>query len=101
MQKNKEKQILDFYGSCYEIFKHYGQETQLNKFAEECAELIHAILRKDKDNILEEMADVNVLLIQFTMSSVELCKKIDEISFKKVKRQMERIKNENQCQNIR
>lgn len=48
------KQIADF----------YGYEHQKLKAAEECAELIQALMKDDKKHITEEAADVLVMLIQ-------------------------------------
>lgn len=40
------------------------------------------------------MADVQVMIDQFTINDVDLDLKMQEIQLKKVKRQLERIKNE-------
>ena len=53
----------EYCNGCELIFDHYGEENQLNKLIEECSELIRAISRKDKVNILEEVADVQVLIV--------------------------------------
>lgn len=55
------------------IINHFGLRNQLKKFNEECYELIEAINEYEddnarngtKENIIEEMADVMVLLRQF------------------------------------
>lgn len=46
------------------IIEHYGEETQVRKAAEEFAELIRALMRGDRDNIAEEMADCRIMLDQ-------------------------------------
>ena len=47
------------------VWKHYGEEAQTKKLVEELAELITAIARKDTRAIREEMADVEVMIMQF------------------------------------
>ena len=55
------------------IINHFGLRNQLKKLNEECYELIEAIIdfeddnasNSTKENIIEEMADVMVLLRQF------------------------------------
>ena len=46
------------------IIEHYGEEAQVKKAAEEFAELIRALMRGDRDNIAEEMADCRIMLDQ-------------------------------------
>ena len=46
------------------IIEHYGEEAQVKKAAEEFAELIRALMRGDRDNIAEEMADCRIMLGQ-------------------------------------
>lgn len=82
------------------IINHYGLTNQLKKLSEEVYELQEAILLDEGDNkslqhILEERADVEVLLRQ-----LDLYFDIDYSDFtgemvKKVSRQIERINNEN------
>lgn len=47
------------------IWEHYGKETQTKKLVEELAELITAIARDDIRAVREEMADVEVMIMQF------------------------------------
>lgn len=55
--------------------EHFGEESQMNMVQEECSELIQAIskyrraadikdLRNSRENILEEVADVEIMLDQ-------------------------------------
>jgi hypothetical protein len=48
-----------------DILKFYGEKKQIDKLAEEQAELQHALRCNDKANILEEIADNLVLMRQF------------------------------------
>ena len=47
------------------VWEHYGEEAQTKKLVEELAELITAIARDDIRAIREEMADVEVMIMQF------------------------------------
>lgn len=51
-----ENEYNQYCNGCKLIFDHYGKDSQLNKLVKECSELIRAIIRKDKANILEELA---------------------------------------------
>lgn len=47
------------------ILNHYGRQAQLNKAMEELAELAVVIAHEDrKENVLEELADVQVMAEQ-------------------------------------
>ena len=75
------------------IANHYGYESQIKKLFEEMAELTVAICKDDRENIIEEIADVEVMLEQMKIlldceGSVFLEK------MHKVDRQIERMKNE-------
>lgn len=94
------------------IINHYGVMPQLKHFQSEVFELNEAImtlehyeefandqdyqptLKKQKEHIAEEIADVLVMVYQFLeyykIDQVELCKTMDF----KIDRQLERIKNE-------
>jgi NTP pyrophosphatase (non-canonical NTP hydrolase) len=69
-----------------QIYNHYGKEIQLNKLVEECGELITAIARNDEANMLEEMADVGVVISQFMIIYPEII----NISKEKIDRTLER-----------
>lgn len=81
----------EYYTKCKAIWEHYGKEAQLNQLVEECAELIRAIARKDKVNILEELADVQVLIDQLSIAYPEFDDCIDPLKVHKVDRQLKRI----------
>ena len=76
----------------FKIFSHFGYRKQLRKFNEECYELTEAMLDNEREHIVEEIADVQVLLNQFK----ELYKihddEIVEIMEQKIERTLERIK---------
>lgn len=79
------------------IAEKYGKESQLRQLQEECAELIVAsskILRnsdKSINNLIEEIADVRVMIeqIEYLYGIKSLVE--DEMIYK-VERQLERIK---------
>jgi len=76
------------------IFTHYGKKTQETKLIEELSELIRAIARNDTENFIEELADVQVLIDQFTLLYPDLAVKVVEIKHKKAARQIKRIKGD-------
>ena len=57
------------------VWEHYGEEAQTKKLVEELAELITAIAREDVRAVREEMADVEVMIMQFKQGLNELCKR--------------------------
>ena len=93
------------------IINHYGINNQQRKLAEEVFELQEAImelqhyeeyacdfdyqttLKKQKEHITEELADVMVILEQFKKYYNIPDDEIEKIKEFKVKRQMERIDN--------
>ena len=95
------------------IFKHYGEQSQLQKTQEELHELDEAIQKlidlnnedsrtsfyhseRDflKDHIAEELADVRIMIdqIAFGLGIEKRCAEWREF---KINRQLERIQNEN------
>ena len=75
------------------IADHYGLECQGNKLMEETGELITASAKPDIDHLVEEMADVAIMIEQV----VYLLKKENlfaETREKKIKRQLKRIEEE-------
>ena len=52
---------MDFYKK---IVKCFGKESQKNKSIEELSELIRAISRNDRENVIEELVDVGIMLMQ-------------------------------------
>ena len=47
-----------------DLINKYGEDHQKLKSIEELSELIRAISRNDKDMVVEEMADVYIMLFQ-------------------------------------
>lgn len=82
------------------IINHYGLTNQLKKLSEEIYELQEAILLDEGDNkslqhILEERADVEILLRQIDLYLNIKYGDFTGIMVKKVNRQIERIEDEN------
>lgn len=73
------------------VWEHYGSEAQTKKLVEELAELITAIAREDVRAVREEMADVEVMIMQFKQGL-----NIDTLPIMnyKLNRTMARIENE-------
>ena len=95
-----------------EIINHYGVMHQLKYFQSEVFELNEAIIQREypalardkkptelelyeKNHIAEEIADVEVMLLQFKEYYHINGKDILEIMNQKIDRQLERVKNEN------
>ena len=96
------------------IIKHYGVNAQQTQFAEEVFELQEAITHYEienawsellkinvfnsdvakKEHIAEEIADVMIMLGQFVYYYDINERNINKIADYKIKRQLERIKNE-------
>ncbi|MCD8207704.1 MAG: hypothetical protein LUD72_07190 [Bacteroidales bacterium] len=77
------------YNLC-KIADHYGYEHQSMKTIEECAELIKAIADDDPEEIIEEMADVQIMIWQMTRLMSCSGQLDDEIVFK-IDRQLKRM----------
>lgn len=96
-----------------EIINHYGVMHQLKYFQSEVFELNEAIitfekseeeseysgvsvsrLAQEREHIVEEIADVMVMLEQFKLYYDISSEEITNIFWSKVDRQLERIKNE-------
>lgn len=89
----------------FKIIQYYGVNAQQRQLAEEVFELQEAItayendyeglnMGNDTNHIAEEIADVAVLLNQFIDYYDLDSEKIQEIANYKIRRQLERIKNE-------
>lgn len=78
------------------IINHYGHTNQFNKAVEELSELIRALVRDDKDNLIEEMADVYIMLEQLLIMCDIPEIVIDYSINKKIERQLERMENDDQ-----
>lgn len=93
------------------IINHYGVNPQQRQFNEECYELLEAITeykyvevykgspaeKHHKEHIIEEIADVQVLLNQFKLYYGIADREVKRVMIEKLERQMERIENEEQC----
>lgn len=78
------------------IINHYGHTNQFNKAVEELSELIRAIVRDDKDNLIEEMADVYIMLEQLLIMC-DIPEVIMDYSInQKIERTLERMENDDQ-----
>lgn len=89
------------------IAKHYGAEHQIVKSAEELTEAATAAIRysaalREDDrtdrymNLIEELADVEVMIAQLKILLPDLEAAIAHVRSKKVTRQLERIKEEDE-----
>lgn len=97
----EKTELINYYTGCKIIFSHYGEEHQKKQLIQELAELIVAITKNDLENIIEEMADVEVMLDQFKIEYQSINNKIDYVMLQKVKRQLDRIykeKEKTRCQ---
>ena len=81
-----------------EIADHYGIVKQLHQLAEECSELAveasHSARKGVTVKIIEEMADVLLMIEQVVYLSGIAIEDIDECIRFKIDRQLERIKEE-------
>lgn len=91
--RTSEEQMRAYYTALKYIYTTYGMEHQKQQLIQELSELIVAITKNDLENIIEEMADVQVMLDQFTIANPIWDRKIEHIKIQKAKRQLERIKN--------
>ena len=77
------------------ILHYYGEAHQQEKAIEEMAELISAIKHGDRDNYVEELADVHVMIEQlFQALSFEEQQKYIVTVHNKISRQLKRIHDE-------
>ena len=80
------------------IADHYGIEKQLHQLAEECSELAveasHSARKGVTVKIIEEMADVLIMIEQVIYLANIAIEDIDECIKFKIDRQLERIKEE-------
>lgn len=78
------------------IFNYYGRKGQEYKLVEEMAELIQAIIKNNRENIIEEMADVQNIILQLRLNfNSSERKQFVETFNKKIERQLNRIESEN------
>ena len=90
----EKTELINYYTGCKIIFSHYGEEHQKKQLIQELGELIVAITKDDLENVIEEMADVEVMLDQFKINYPKINSKIDTAMLNKVNRQLRRIKEE-------
>ena len=80
------------------IADHYGIKKQMRQLAEECAELAveasHSARKGTTVKIIEEMADVEIMIEQIVYLAKIDRKDIEECIQYKLERQMKRIENE-------
>ena len=75
-----------------QIFDHFGATNQAEKLMEEAAELRVEIIEDNYLGIIEELADVEVLLDQIKLK-YEICpEEIESIKKEKIERTLKRIK---------
>ena len=80
----------------HKIIEHYGINNQLKKLSEEVYELQESILEQhNTEHVLEEYADVEVILEQIKQYFKLDDEKIELIKDYKVARQLYRIRKEN------
>lgn len=82
------------------IADHYGIKRQMHQLAEECSELAveasHSARKGTTVKIIEEMADVLIMIEQVVyLAKIDICDIEDCINYK-LDRQMERIKEDKQ-----
>ena len=81
-----------------EIAEHYGLKNQLRQLAEECSELSvessHSARHGTTVKIIEEMADVMIMIEQIVyLAKIDKCDIEDCINYK-INRQLKRIEEE-------
>lgn len=74
-----------------EIWEHYGKEAQIKQTIEELSELITALVWGNKENITEEIGDVEIMITQLK-GGLDI--NTDSVIQYKLKRQMRRILDE-------
>ena len=77
------------------IFNTYSKSHQVSKLLEEVGELIETIMNEDKENMVQELADVEVMLLQFKEHYHINGNDILKIMNEKIDRQLNRIDNKN------
>ncbi len=102
---------MDVLDDLSNIANYYGLEPQLAQTAEEAAELAQAALKyrkaalnpffsiskniKEKSNLIEEIADVYVMISQIALL-LDSIDDVNRVASEKINRQIERIKQEKQ-----
>lgn len=105
------KKMTDLERQELEIIKHYGALAQLKYLQSEVFELNEAIINHElkqsveyeiplteligtREHIIEELADVEVMLTQFRLLYNISCDEINDVMVYKIGRQIQRIENE-------
>lgn len=83
------------------IADHYGLEGQTKKCKEELGELIEAIDSSDERAIIEEVADVEIMLSQIKYLRDIPDEQVDVIKKYKIQRQLRRIKDGDGAQRVK
>lgn len=73
------------------IADHFGLESQKLKTVEECSELIQAIENEDFENIVEEIADVLIMVRQL-IYLYDIKENVNEMIKIKIQRTLNRYK---------
>lgn len=82
-----------------QIAEYYGYESQIDQMCEECGEFIVARSKVRRnvpgswENLIEEIADISIMVDQMKLIIGE--DTINEIRAQKIRRQLERIAQEN------
>lgn len=76
----------------------FGENAQISKLCEECAELVTAVLhrrdhRDTNDHVAEEMADVTLMMVQMRIIFGISEEEIDKWMAYKLERLRERLEN--------
>ena len=74
-----------------EIWEHYGKEAQIKQTIEELSELITALVWGNKEDVTEEIGDVEIMIAQLK-GGLDI--NTDSVIQYKLKRQMRRILEE-------
>lgn len=79
------------------ILFHFGAHYQKNKIIEELSELIIAVSKNDRKNIVEEIADVEIMLFQlkmiFAIEKLEI-DNVKKLKIEKVLQFIRKVRNE-------
>lgn len=92
--ETNEKYLTELEIKQLSIINHYGMDHQLIKLAEECAELIQAILKNEdpfKAKIFNEMADVVNVINQIRLKDKTMDEGIEMIEKYKIDREIDRL----------
>lgn len=77
-----------------EIISFYGYEKQKLKAIEEMSELTKAICKNDRENIIEELADVKIMIAQLMLIYNIDVEEVFKVMDSKVERTMNRIERQ-------